>query len=306
MNIPAVLRIAAQPVPKAREVTRAETSSRSDGTRGRADHSGQIFTPPAAAPTGKQQQAAVVQFGGQAVSLARESEDADVSIADSEIEESGPLSEAPEFEAIEPREDSEDATGSQEDSRNTGSGNEGNEAFGTDELSAEEQQQISQMRSRDREVRTHEQAHKAAGAGHTGSIHLDYDVGPDGKRYAVAGSVSIDASGVANDAEATLRKMELVQRAALAPATPSGADRQVASAASRQAQQARAQIAAERYAETQDNLTEQLPSRPGNEQSKLSASDTESAKTTESARQTGAAQQADPSARGNTPFSMVA
>jgi hypothetical protein len=54
-------------------------------------------------------------------------------------------------------------------------------------------------------------------------------------------------SPVQGDPVATLRKMEVVQRAASAPASPSGADRQVAAAAAQQAQQARAEMAAERY-----------------------------------------------------------
>ena len=77
-------------------------------------------------------------------------------------------------------------------------------------------------------------------------------MGPDGKRYAVEGSVPIDVSPVAGDPAATLRKMEVVSRAANAPASPSGADRAVAAQAARMAQQARAQIAAERYARAQE------------------------------------------------------
>jgi hypothetical protein len=100
-------------------------------------------------------------------------------------------------------------------------------------------------------VRTHEQAHKSAGGAHAGSIHLEFTVGPDGKRYASSGSVSIDVSAVKGDPEATIRKMQIVQRAATAPADPSGADRQVAARAASTASQARAELAAKRYADTQ-------------------------------------------------------
>ena len=116
----------------------------------------------------------------------------------------------------------------------------------------EEKHEVTQMQQRDREVRAHEQAHKAAGGGHAGSIRLTYQMGPDGKRYAVEGEVPIDVSPVPGDPAATLRKMEAVHRAANAPASPSGADRSVAATASRQMQQARAQLAAERYAKAQD------------------------------------------------------
>lgn len=123
-----------------------------------------------------------------------------------------------------------------------------------EELSDEERQSVDQMKRRDREVRTHEQAHKAAGGSYAGSMRLQFQMGPDGKRYAAEGSVPIDVSPVAGDPAATLRKMEVVSRAANAPASPSGADRAVAGQASRATQQARAQLAAERYASTRDAL----------------------------------------------------
>ena len=119
-------------------------------------------------------------------------------------------------------------------------------------LSEEEQLQVDEMKRRDREVRTHEQAHKATGGAHAGSIRLSFQMGPDGKRYAVEGSVPIDVSPVAGDPAATLRKMEVVSRAANAPASPSGADRAVAAQAQRAMQQARAQLAAERYAQARE------------------------------------------------------
>jgi hypothetical protein len=119
-------------------------------------------------------------------------------------------------------------------------------------LSDEEQQELDTLKRRDREVRTHEQAHKAAGGAYTGAMRLNFQMGPDGKRYAVEGSVPIDVSPVAGDPAATLRKMEVVARAANAPASPSGADRAVASQAARVMQQARAQLAAERYAQARE------------------------------------------------------
>jgi hypothetical protein len=119
-------------------------------------------------------------------------------------------------------------------------------------LSDDEQQELDELKRRDREVRTHEQAHKAAGGAFAGSMRLNFQMGPDGKRYAVEGSVPIDVSPVAGDPAATLRKMEVVARAANAPASPSGADRAVAAQASRAMQQARAQLAAERYAQARE------------------------------------------------------
>jgi|SRR5690606_28964397 len=115
---------------------------------------------------------------------------------------------------------------------------------------AEQQRQhrleIADLASRDREVRAHEQAHAAVGGAHAGAPTYTIKRGPDGKNYLVGGEVSIDTGPVPNDPEATLRKMELVQRAALAPAEPSAQDRRVAAQASAQAAVARAELARQR------------------------------------------------------------
>jgi hypothetical protein len=64
----------------------------------------------------------------------------------------------------------------------------------------------------------------------------------------VGGHVDIDLSEE-DSPEATITKMRQVQRAALAPAEPSGADRAVASAAASKEQQAQAELAEERQAQ---------------------------------------------------------
>ncbi|MDR4516067.1 MAG: hypothetical protein MRK00_01530 [Nitrosomonas sp.] len=107
-------------------------------------------------------------------------------------------------------------------------------------------QQISELRTRDQEVRTHELAHLAAAGGIAkGGPTFDYQRGPDGKLYAVGGEVQIDTSGVPGDPEATLQKAEQIQRAALAPAQPSSQDRSVAVAAAAMAAEARAEISSQ-------------------------------------------------------------
>jgi hypothetical protein len=95
----------------------------------------------------------------------------------------------------------------------------------------QELQTIRELSQRDREVRSHEQAHQAVGGQYTGGMTLSYERGPDGRRYAVAGEVSIDISPVPGNPTATLAKAEQVRRAALAPAEPSAQDRSVAAAA---------------------------------------------------------------------------
>jgi hypothetical protein len=112
-----------------------------------------------------------------------------------------------------------------------------------EELSKEESAELQKLKARDQEVRTHEQAHVAAGGQYIrGGISYDYQRGPDGRSYAVGGHVDIDISEESTP-EATINKMRVVKRAALAPAEPSGADRSVAAAAASKEQQARSEIA---------------------------------------------------------------
>ncbi len=100
------------------------------------------------------------------------------------------------------------------------------------ELSEQELKLLDELQKSDTEVRAHEMAHVAAGGQYvTSGAQLEYRKGPDGKRYAVAGEVSIDTSAVSGDPEATVEKMRQVQRAALAPASPSSQDRKVAASA---------------------------------------------------------------------------
>jgi hypothetical protein len=113
-------------------------------------------------------------------------------------------------------------------------------------LTEEDQEEVQRLQARDREVRTHEQAHVAAGGQYVrGGISYEYQQGPDGRRYAVGGHVSIDVSE-AGTPEETIQKMRQVRRAALAPAEPSGADRSVASEASKKEQNAQAELNKER------------------------------------------------------------
>ncbi len=102
------------------------------------------------------------------------------------------------------------------------------------------QQKTQKLKQRDREVRNHEQAHlSAAGGLANGGPSFTFVTGPDGKRYAVGGEVSISVSPVAGDPLATMQKAEQIKRAALAPAQPSGQDQRVAAKAA--AMQAKAQ-----------------------------------------------------------------
>lgn len=124
------------------------------------------------------------------------------------------------------------------------------------EISAAEQQEITTLKSTDSKVRSHEAAHMAAAGGlsHSGASY-EYTTGPDGKRYAVGGEVSIDTSG-GSTPEETLRKAEQIRSAALAPADPSGQDLQVAAQAAQMAMRARAEIAAESFAQAKAKIAD--------------------------------------------------
>lgn len=110
-------------------------------------------------------------------------------------------------------------------------------------LTEEERRQVEKLSQRDKEVRAHEQAHIAAGGSYVrGGANYQYERGPDGKLYAVGGEVSIDASPIPNNPAATIRKMETVVRAALAPSQPSGQDYQVAAKAQMEISQAQMEL----------------------------------------------------------------
>ncbi|MHC4218749.1 MAG: putative metalloprotease CJM1_0395 family protein [Planctomycetota bacterium] len=110
------------------------------------------------------------------------------------------------------------------------------------ELSPEARDQVRELKQRDRQVRAHEQAHKAAAGSHAGPISYTYETGPDGVRYAVDGEVPIDASPVEGDPQATVRKMQQVRRAALAPGEPSEADRRIAAKSRQQERKAQTEL----------------------------------------------------------------
>ncbi len=102
---------------------------------------------------------------------------------------------------------------------------------GQEQLNEEDLRILESLKKRDREVRTHEQAHLAAAGRYAGGgAHFTTQKGPDGHAYAVSGEVPIDV-GKENSPEATISKMETIKRAALAPQNPSSADRRIAAEA---------------------------------------------------------------------------
>ena len=119
-----------------------------------------------------------------------------------------------------------------------------NQKLVKDDYTLEEKKQIADLAQADREVRAHEQAHKSVGGAIAGAVSLGFTEGPDGKRYATSGEVSISAAP-ASDAEETIAILERVRQAALAPANPSAQDLKIAASAVSQIEQVRAKAAAE-------------------------------------------------------------
>lgn len=104
------------------------------------------------------------------------------------------------------------------------------------------QQEVQRLKAQEEKVKAHEAAHKAAGGQYAGAVSYTYRPGPDGRSYIVGGEVQIDISPGKTPQE-TIRKMAIVQRAALAPADPSGQDRAVAAQAASMAAQAQQELA---------------------------------------------------------------
>ncbi|RDL46091.1 catalase [Marinomonas piezotolerans] len=150
------------------------------------------------------------------------------------------------------------------------------DADSSNELSEDEQNKVAELKSRDQEVRTHEQAHASAGGQYAGSPSYDYEQGPDGKRYAVGGEVQIDVSPIPNNAQATIDKMKQVYRAALAPSEPSAADRAVAREAQANITEASSQLLKENSLLSENSTAPSSTSRDGSVLSDTALNQTDS------------------------------
>ncbi len=99
------------------------------------------------------------------------------------------------------------------------------------ELTPEQQQQVDRLKQTDLKVRAHEQAHITVGADLVrGGPSFSYTTGPDNKRYAISGEVSIDVSP-GRTPEETIPKAQHIRATALAPADPSPQDHSIAAQA---------------------------------------------------------------------------
>jgi hypothetical protein len=122
-------------------------------------------------------------------------------------------------------------------------------SVGDTELDEKQKAELSELQSRDRNVRAHEAAHQAAGGSAAGPASFTYKLGPDKRQYAVGGEVPIRLES-GRTPEETIAKARQVRAAALAPADPSAQDMAVAASATQMeiaAQMQKARAAADAY-----------------------------------------------------------
>jgi hypothetical protein len=137
------------------------------------------------------------------------------------------------------------------------------------QLTPQQQAQVDELRRADQQVRSAALLQTSVGGSVvTTGPQYSYTTGPDGRRYAVSGSVGFDTAKVLKP-QGNIDKGELLQRAALAPPNPSPYDHQVAAVGagleadgrsdllSQKLAQAQAQSAAD-IAATSDRSAQQL------------------------------------------------
>ena len=119
----------------------------------------------------------------------------------------------------------------------------------TETLTTSQKALILQLQATDSAVKAHERAHISAGGGVilSGATFV-YQEAPDKRLYAIGGEVSIDTSEESSPQE-TIKKMQIVRTAALAPSDPSSTDYQVAATASMLQMQARLEVSRAKQAE---------------------------------------------------------
>lgn len=151
---------------------------------------------------------------------------------------------------------SETVTAASDQSRRNGQTSSQHDDASSDEDKKKAQQEekvVQDLKKRDAEVRTHEQAHKTAGGQYAGSPAFEMTKGPDGQSYATGGHVNIDVSAIPDDPQATLNKMMQIKSAALAPAEPSAQDLKVAAKADMVAAAARSELSQSTVTPTTDS-----------------------------------------------------
>ena len=97
-------------------------------------------------------------------------------------------------------------------------------------MDASDRLEVQHLAARDQYVRIHEMRHAATLGMYAGRIHYNYQVGPDGKAYAVGGYTEVNNTP-APTREMALAQARTIRRAAMAAGEASGSDRAVAAQA---------------------------------------------------------------------------
>ena len=113
------------------------------------------------------------------------------------------------------------------------------------QLTPDQRAEVAKLAARDRDVRAHEAAHLAAAGALATGVEYTYQLGPDGKLYAVGGNVKISVPGGLS-AEQRLADARQLRAAANAPTDPSGQDMTVATQAGQMEADALQQLAQQR------------------------------------------------------------
>ncbi len=114
------------------------------------------------------------------------------------------------------------------------------------DLTDAEKQSVDRLRQRDAQVRQEEQAHAGTAGAMAGPIIYEYATGPDGRQYAVGGSVSVRLSNPSGDPANFADAAAKLSAAANAAHNPSAADL----SAARKGYQAAAAALAEQHRAT--------------------------------------------------------
>ena len=122
-----------------------------------------------------------------------------------------------------------------------------------EKLKPADRRAVEKLKQRDAEVRRHEQQHlAAAGPYGQGPPKFDYEKGPDGEKYVVGGHVTIDTEEISGNPEATIKKAQVIRRAALALKDPSVQDRKIAQKAEQMEAKAQQELKSLEKKETEE------------------------------------------------------
>lgn len=109
--------------------------------------------------------------------------------------------------------------------------------------SASKKRALGKLQGADMRVKSHEQRHLAVLGGLAASgINYNYIIGPNGRRFAVGGSIAVDLEPVHGNPRATIDKAQRLRAAAFAVGDSSIADKRVAAKAYRMEQEAREEL----------------------------------------------------------------